>query len=252
MGPHAELTWFVPGGGFLAQPKDSERDAPPDVLAVQDGPASSTTNVVFSVSDGKVIKPALPRGGRLGSAFVYPGGFGYEYDPSGGYSWDRVAFFDDSGRVLSQPDVNGTIMNGSRDIPIVRTPSADVVLTLDGRRLVELSKAIRMRYTRLIGERLFVTMGTDGRSWQQYDLRDGSQGKTCDIEGFDYSYIASDRDVALLKGEGSAARAFDLATCEELWRLPGETQSEGKDVWRVNTTLIQRINDELFSLVAPA
>jgi len=44
-------------------------------------------------------------------------------------------------------------------------------------------------------------------------------------------------------------RPHDL---RKLWSLPGSTQSEAKDVWKVNTTLIQRVNDELFSLVAPA
>ncbi len=56
--------------------------------------------------------------------------------------------------------------------------------------------------------------------------------------------------MAVLGGDGTAARAFDLTTCELILLLPGETQSEGKDVWRVNTTLVQRINDGLFSLVA--
>jgi hypothetical protein len=40
---------------------------------------------------------------------------------------------------------------------------------------------------------------------------------------------------------------YDLATCDKLWSIPSSVQ----DVWRVNTTLIERINDEMFSLVAP-
>ncbi len=44
-----------------------------------------------------------------------------------------------------------------------------------------------MLYTRLIGERLFVTTGGDEQSWQQYDLRSGSHGKACEITGLDYT-----------------------------------------------------------------
>lgn len=112
-----------------------------------------------------------------------------------------------------------------------------------------------MPYTRLIGgERLLVESGGGERekSWQQYDLRTGKDVKTCDVEGLGYYYIASDGIVAVISGDGAAARGIDLDTCEQLWSLPGETLSEGKDVWRVNTTLIQRVNDELFSLVTPA
>jgi len=186
VGPRAELTWFVPGNGIVGPVEDWDRDAAPQPLAVQGGVGSSTTNAVFSVSDGKLVKPVVPQGGRSGLAFVYPGGFGYEYDAACGYSWDRVAYFDASGRELSQPDLDGTVLTGWSDIPIVRTPSADVVLTLDGRKLVELPKSVPMRYSRLMGDRRFVTNAGDGRSW------------------------------------------------------------------RVNTTLIQRVNDELFSLVAPS
>lgn len=238
VGAQAELTWFAPGDGNLSQQKDFEHDTPPQPIAVQGGAAYSTTNVVFSVADGQAVKPVLPQSGLFGLAFVYPGGFGYEYSATGNPFSDRVAFFDASGHASGQQDLEGTILTGSRDIPLVQTASTDVVLALDGRRLLELPRSIPMRYTRVIGERLFVTTGGDEQSWQQYDLRSGSQGKTCDIEGFDYSYIASDGDVAVLGGDGTAARAFDLTTCDQIWSLPGETQSEGKDVWRVHTTLV--------------
>jgi hypothetical protein len=122
---------------------------------------------------------------------------------------------------LSRPDFKATILTGSREIPMVQTPSADVVLTLDGRKLLDLPKSTAMPYTR-------------------------------DVEGLGYYYIASDGAVAILIGDATAARAFDLATCDQLWSLTGETQTQEKDVWRVNTTLVQRINDELFSLVAPS
>lgn len=251
IGEQGELTWFVPGNGIIAQPKDWEHDTPPQPIAVQGGADSSTTDVVFSVLDGKVVKPNTPSGARFGKAMVYPNGFGYEYSAAGDVFSDQVAFFDVSGKVLSQPDFKANILTGSRDIPMLQIPYNDVVLALDGRKLLELPKSIAMPYTRLIGERLLVNAGGEReKSWQQYDLRTGKSAKTCDIEGLGYYYIASDGNVALISGDGAAARAIDLDTCDQLWSLPGETQSEGKDVWRVNTTLVERINDELFSLVS--
>jgi hypothetical protein len=253
IGSRSELTWFVAGGGIIAQEKNWEHDANPQPLVVQGGANSSTTDIVFSVADGRVVKPEVPPGARFGKAMVYPNGFGYEYSATGDFFSDQVAFFDESGKTLSRPDFKGTILDGSREIPMVQTPSADMVLTLEGRKLLELPKSTAMPYTRPIGERLFIETGGERESsWRQYDLRTGASGKTCDIEGLGYYYIASDGAVAVLTGDGDVARGFDLSTCDELWSLPGETQSEGKDVWRVNTTLVQRVNDELFSLVAPA
>lgn len=253
IGRHAELTWFVPGRGSVSQERNWNHDSPPQPIAVQGGAGSSPTDVVFSIADGKVVKPAVPQGGLFGLAFVYPGGFGYEYSSAADYTWDRVALFDSSGQALGRRELEGTILTGSRDIPLLQGKSSDTVVSLDGRKLLELPKSTVMPYTRLIGERLLVEAGGEReKSWRQYDLRTGASAKTCDVEGLGYYYIASDGDVALIRSDGAVARAFDLSTCDELWRLPGETQSEGKDVWRVNTTLIQRTNDELFSLVAPA
>jgi hypothetical protein len=253
IGTRGELTWFVAGGGIIAQEKNWEHDANPQPLVVQGGANSSTTDIVFSVADGTVVKPEVPPGARFGKAMVYPNGFGYEYSATGDFFSDQVAFFDESGKTLSRPDFKATILDGSREIPMVQTPTADVVLTLEGRKLVELPKSTAMPYTRPIGERLFIETGGERESsWRQYDLRTAASGKTCDIEGLGYYYIASDGAVAVLTGDGDAARGFDLSTCDEQWSIPGETQSEGKDVWRVNTTLVQRVNDELFSLVAPA
>jgi hypothetical protein len=215
--------------GIIAQQKDWEHDANPQPLVVQGGSNSSTTDVVFSVADGKVVKPELPHGARFGRAMVYPNGFGYEYSATGDFFSDQVAVFDASGKALSQPDFKGTILTGSREIPMVRTPSADVVLTLEGRQLLELPKSTAMPYTRPIGEKLFIEIGGEReRSWRQYDLRTGASGKTCDIEGLGYYYIASVGAVAILSGDGDAARGFDLTTCDELWSLPGECRARAR------------------------
>ena len=146
--------------------------------------------------------------------------------------------------------MNGTSGIGSLDVPLVRTQTRDVFFNLDGQQLLDIPAAERMPYARLIGERLFVTTDESMKSWQQYDLRAGTGGKTCETEDLAFSYIASDGTVAIVVGRRSPAQAFDLATCKPLWSIPGSTQGEAKDVWKVNTTLIQRTNDELFSLVA--
>jgi hypothetical protein len=252
VGPHAELTWFVPGNGIVGPVEDWDRDAAPQAVAVQGGVGSSTRDVVFSVADGKVVKPEVPQGWRFGRAIAYPGGFGYEYSATGDYFSDQVAFFNDSGRELSRPNFKGNLLAGSRDVPMVRTPSNDLVLTLDGRTLLELPKSTAMPDVRRIAERLFIANEGQQRSWQQYDLRSGASGKTCEIESLGYSYIASDGEVAVLSGDDTPAQGYNLRTCDKLWSLLGSTQSEAKDVWKVNNTLIQRTNDELFSLVAPA
>jgi len=56
--------------------------------------------------------------------------------------------------------------------------------------------------------------------------------------------------VAIAVGDEHSAEAYDLrlATSSGRFRLHA---NETKDVWKVNTTLVQRTNDELFSLVAP-
>lgn len=250
VGPHGELTWFVAGNGVLSAAVYAQwsRDVAPQALAVQHG--GRPGDAVFSVVDGKVVKPSLPDGQQLGSAIAYPNGFGYDYTSSSD-KLDRVAFFDNSGKLLSRPEIAGTLVTGSLDVPMVETESKDVVVTLSGRTLLEIPKSELMPYARLIGTKLFVTSDESHRNWQQYDLRTGASGKTCHTEALGFSYIASDGKVAISIGERTPAQATDLETCDTLWSVPGSTQNTVNEVWKVNTTLVQRTNDELFSLVAP-
>lgn len=250
VGPHAELSWFVPGSGHLTQATEWVRDIAPQTLGVQNGSGSPTPSVVFSVTDGKTMKPVVLQDQQLGHAIVFPDGFGYEFH-TGADSVDRLGFFDDSGQLLSHPDLVGTLRIGSLDLPMVETESTDVVLNIEGRQLLQIPKSPLMPYARRIGSTLFVTTDELQRSWQQYDLRTGASGKSCETEAFGFSYIASDGAVAIADGRRAPAEAYDLLTCDKLWSLPGSTQGQAKDVWRVNTTLIERVNDELFSLVAP-
>jgi hypothetical protein len=123
-----------------------------------------------------------------------------------------------------------------------------------GKPLLELSQPKLMPSTRLAGTTLLVSTDEDHRTWRQFDLRTGDEGKTCDNEPLWYSYIGSSGDVVLTSGGRNTkalTQGMDLTTCEILWTIPGATTDEAKDIWRVNTTLVLRVNNELSSLVPP-
>lgn len=250
VGAHGELTWFVPGSGQLNQSGGWHRDGGPQTLAVQSGQGTSGGDAVSSVESGHAVTPPVPTGERGGQAVAYPGGFGYEYRGAGG-TLPRVAFFDDSGKELGRPDVAGTLRTGSLDLPMVETASDDVVYSLRARKLVEMPASVRNPSARLIGPRLFVSSDESQRWWQQYDLRTSSKGPLCDIQDLGFGYIGSDGAVAITLGSATPAQAVDLSTCRTLWALTGSTASMSKQVWRVDTALLERTNDELSSLVAP-
>lgn len=250
VGAHGELTWFVAGDGILpAQFASWARDAHPSTLAVQG--RNDATDVVFSVVDGNIVKPSMPDDAQFGRAVIYPDGFGYEYTPVGELTTKRVAFFDDAGKKLGEADSGGTLETRSVDLPFVGSETKDVVLTLTGQQLLELPPSVTSPDARLIGSRFFVAADKDHRIWQQYDLETGEPGETCEGDSLGFQYLASDGEVAVAHGKRTPAQAIDLKTCDVLWSITGSTPDEAKEVWKVNTTLVQRTNDRLFSLVAP-
>lgn len=249
VGPRGELTWFVPGNGILpTQFTTPDRDTPPSTLAVQG--SGKVTDVVFSVVDGRIVKPSVPQDVLLGQAFVYPGGFGFEYT-KGPDLTERVTFFDDTGKQLGDPALEGKLDNGSLDLPMISARSSRTVFSLDGRELLKLPPSKPAAAARLIGSRYYVATDADHRVWQQFDLATGEAGKTCEGNSLGYQYIASDGEVAVALTGETPAQGIDLATCDTLWSVRGSAPNEAKEVWKVNTTLVQRTNDRLFSLVAP-
>lgn len=134
---------------------------------------------------------------------------------------------------------------------MTETESSDIVLTLDGRKLLEIPRAETMTYARLIGTKLFITTDQSQRNWRPYDLRTGASREMCNTDALGFNYIASDGNVAVAIGDTTPAHAIDLQTCRPLWSIAGSTRTTVNEVWKVNTTLVQRTNDELFSLVAP-
>ncbi|AIY49893.2 hypothetical protein ATO49_27900 [Mycolicibacterium fortuitum subsp. fortuitum DSM 46621 = ATCC 6841 = JCM 6387] len=249
VGPHAELTWHVPGTGFVEFPTDDASDVPAPVLAVAS--RLREPDVVFSLADGKVLTPKVSAGEEVRRAVVYPDGFAYQRERN--YKDTGITFFDNAGSEKGQFDGAAELLSGSEIVPVARTADADRVLTMAGKPMLELSKPGLMPYTRLAGTTLLVSTDEDRRMWRQFDLRTGEEAKTCDNEALWYSYIGSSGDVVVMGGGRTLAlaQAMDLATCEILWTLPGSTDNEAKDLWRVNTTLVLRVNNELSSLVPP-
>ncbi|MGE2836837.1 hypothetical protein [Mycobacterium sp. SMC-4] len=246
VGSRGELTWFVPGDGILpAQFAFWDHDTRRPALAVQ-GTASGA-DVVFSTVDGAVITPSLPPDVRLRRAVVYPGGFGYEYSDGGS---DFVAFFDETGARRGEPIAAEGLETRSLDVPMVRTPAAYRVMASEGRQLLELPRTDTSPHARLIGSRLFVAQDQANREWQEFDLNTGERGRTCGSRNLGFDYVGTDGVVTVTRGDGILARGVDLTTCDTLWTLPG-SQEHVTEVWRVGTTLVQRTDDTLFSLVAP-
>lgn len=249
VGQSGELTWFVPGDGTLpTQQLDRESDTTRPPLAVQGG--GEVADTVFSVVDGKVVKPSLPQHVQFGKAMIYPGGFGYQYTPVRDFTEDRVAFFDSSGNLVGEPSVEGTLEDGSPDLPMILTARQEIVSTLSGERLLELPRTLPTSTARLIGSRLFISDGA-GEDWRQFDLRTGVEGKSCPGESLGSYFIASDGEVVVATGGTTAAQGVDLASCETLWTVP-QRPGEAVRLWKVNNTLVQRAGDELVSLVAPS
>jgi hypothetical protein len=248
IGERAELTWHVPGNGSLSSQDVGDRDVTSPVVAVQS--RDREPDVVFSLADGGVLKPTVPAGEEVRRAVAYPGGFAYELERDY-YTGSGIAFFDSDGREQGRLAGEAHLLDGSDVIPLAQTETDDRVLTMAGKVLLELPKSSLMPYTRLTGTTLLVSTDEDHRLWRQFDLRTGDEGATCDKEELWYGYTGSSGDVVVVRTAESPAEAIDLATCETLWAIPGSSKTEFKDVWRVNTTLVMRVNNELSSLVAP-
>lgn len=245
VGPHGELTWFVPGVGLVGHRTGPSSDLRPLKLASQD--VLKAPDIVFSVSDGATVKLSASADAQVGRAIVYDSGFGISYHDRDGT--DRVALLDESGQLLAQ--MPGSLLSTSPDVPIVEDGSTLRVVTLGGRQLLEIPKPTLQLYARLIGTTLYVASENPRlRNWQQYDLRTGTAGKTCDAEGMTDGYIGSDGEVAIMTGEPSpVAYGMDMATCETVWAIPSWPDETVREVWRINTTLLGGGKNDLFSLV---
>jgi hypothetical protein len=256
VGPRGETTWFVPGDGSTAKRPGPDTDLAPQTLAAQvTGGRGSNQMVVFSIVDGSVVTPEIVEGLHPLSAAVYPGGFAVEVVEDESKSTpDGVEFFDDKGKRLGKADVSDFLSTTSLDVPIVESVPESIVFSRDGFELAHISRFGPGDSALLIGSRLFVDERKSETSWQQYDLRAGTKGKACKL--YMGGYLGSDGTTGVFEtgnpNVGLVTTAMDLATCDASWTISSPVGSF-RDVWRVNTTLVQLSDDgtELMSLVAP-
>lgn len=253
IGPRAETTWFVPGDGSISSATGFS-DIPGERAIATQGNANPRVwdTTVFSLSDGEVIHPDVDEDARLRQTAAYPGGFAASVKT--GQEFDGVLFFDTSGHRVGGGGIDGSLLGAAIDLPVISfSPEEDAVIfspTAD--RLLSLPA---LPYTR-IGTIAFVNEATslDFPEWRQYNLKTGEKGPACDFPL--HNYIGTDGSVLVFevtnREAGLLAKAYDLATCELLWKLPSAANSLAR-IWRVNTTLIQLSADgtELSSLVAP-
>jgi hypothetical protein len=251
IGSLAETTWFVSGDGHVHATTTPRFEAVPQALATQlsaDPRAYDMT--VFSLSDGRVVKPEVDDGAHLGKTEVYPGGFAAEVVVN--RKSLGIQFFDDTGKRLSGRGVDGQL-KGSPGLPIVTSSGHSAIYSPFGDKLLDLPGGT----TRLVGTTLFINENKSDAfpMWRQYDLKTGATGPACDFDML--NFLGTNGSVIVFdvtnRQAGLVAKARDLATCDTLWTLPSRVDSVGR-VWRVNTTLV-RLSDDgtvLSSLVAPS
>jgi hypothetical protein len=259
VGPNAEPTWFVPGDGGISSSSTqaAKPDGPPFTLAIQNSSdPRSFDQIVFSVSDGTVIKPEIDNNARQEKTLLYPGGFAA--DIAVGNHPPQVELFDIAGKRTSSRSLKGFLNTDSHDLPILGESSNRwAVYTAEGDKLLEVSGE-EPNASRLVGTRLFVDESENSSfpRWQQYDLKTGAKGNACEFD-MGYRYLGTDGSVGVFMVDnpeaGLMAKGRDLGTCDTLWSLTSKVGSLAR-IWRINTTLVQLSDDgtELVSLVAPS
>lgn len=245
VGPHAELTWFLPGSGDVPIPNYlADGDIPPMTLALQRRNRSDQTGPrdrVFSVADGKLLPPTAPGGTTLDLAAVYNGGFTYQYQQgtSGG-----VLFFDSAGREVARQEIGFAQPMENAALPIfVINPQSKpewLVYTGGGKLLARLPGDTIAAEFQTIGTKLYVKKSPIGpdESWQQWDLLTGNPGPICTMH-LGGAYIASDGNV-IVSQDTAKIVAIDPSTCQTLWETPSEPDNDRVVMWRVSGGLLGR------------
>ncbi|WP_133057181.1 hypothetical protein [Mycolicibacterium chubuense] len=259
VGPRANTTWFVPGAGDASPKYLNTLDTDPPGLGFQTTSGrGSFGKIVFSLSDGRVIRPHVPAGAEQQDTLLYPGGFGARIASNGD---DEIQLFDDNGNRSAPRPVVGQFptTKGFFDLPIISVHDVShgwVAITPRG-ELVFAAPKDSGGPVRFIGSRLIINASEfSTRGWAQYDTRSGSWGKRCTNLDLDFGYLGYDGRVAVTRDGnqtiGLDTEATDLDTCERLWVI-SSAPGVWRDVWRINTTLVQLSDDgtELTSLVAP-
>lgn len=239
IGPHAELTWFLPGSGGLLTPALYDPDVPSLTLAVQPlgVPDDGRGNRVFSVVDGKDLTPTPPAGTRLEEVEVYNGGFAYQFDAG---KTTGTLMYDTTGHQVGrqQPERGYPRQNAAMLTLVVGgnfqiyDAAAKLIATIPSRGLVD--------DFRTIGTKLYVRTQGSGygleQGWQQWDLLTGQPGSTCTMD-LGPDYVGSDGNIVIIKRlsvDEPSLLAIDTTSCQTLWEIPGKIS-----LYKVGTGLIE-------------
>ncbi|TRW88931.1 hypothetical protein FK535_01250 [Mycolicibacterium sp. 018/SC-01/001] len=260
IGPTAKTTWFVPGAGDIRPTYLGGVDIDPPAMAYQTTSGrGSFGKVVFSLLDGRVLRPQVPRGAEQQDTLLFPGGFASRIETSDGQ--DHIELFDANGNRATPRTFTGGWPQLLQyfDVPVVSSPvhgdSWALVTPTGG--LVFSAPTGSGEPVRLVGSRLIISASEfSTRGWAQYNVQTGTWGKRCTNLDMDGGYIGSDGRIAVTSDGnptiGLDTEATDLDTCERLWVISSAPGS-WRDVWRINNTLVQLSDNgtELMSLVAP-
>ncbi len=257
VGPRAEPTWFVPGAGDTSPLYLNGLDIDQPPLAYQTVLGSNAFGkTLFSVADGSVVRPEIPDDTEMVGILLYPGGFAAEVkhrDKPG-----QVMLFDDAGNRSGWRAAGRAYLpplDSFFDMPYLNLDDSWGYFTPEGGLVLEITEPP----VRLVGSRLIVNASESAtRGWGQYDIHTGAQGKRCTNLDMDFGYIGYDGSSIAVTSDGNSTigldtEATDFNTCERLWTISSPPGS-WRNVWRINTTLVQLSDDgtELMSLVAPS
>ncbi|MHA3023895.1 hypothetical protein ACXPWS_26940 [Mycobacterium sp. BMJ-28] len=257
IGPKAERTWFVAGGGEIFDPGYREQSGvPAPTIATQNAPIDTPDAPyrVFSVVDGKDLTPSPPEGTAIRKSLVYNEGFAYSFQQSG--KPDGLLFYDTDGNPV------GRYQDKTEDLTAVDNPVMPMArLRSDPAKWLVLSAAGDMVQTlpapdpdvsfKIVGTRLFISQPGAEDRWQQWDLKTGASGQVCAL-GLGYDYVGSDGSI-IVTGSGpnsSTVTAIDPSTCETVWQIDPEQPNEPLHLWQVGTGLIQATRDQINALTA--
>ena len=253
IGSRSETTWFVPGDGDVSVRPAGAAGAGAQILSAQHaGKSTSRTATIFSVVDGKPVRPEVDGSAAVLDATFYTGGFAAAVAGRDGVQ-TGVRFFNDVGkRVGEHPGLGDLDTDDPVDLPVVSTDSGSVVYSAEGDELITVPSGS----VELVGTTLMVNTAKSRSfpEWQQYDLRTGAAGQKCDFPM--QNYLGTDGKALVFevsnRSAGVLAKGFELLTCRQLWSLPKKPDSLDR-VLRIGDALVQVIDDgtQLTSLSSP-
>jgi hypothetical protein len=255
IGPNAERTWFVPGGGEIFDAGYRQvNDIPPVTISMQN-PRPSEPDApyrVFSVLDGTDLTPTAPPGTIIRKALVYSGGFAYSFHESG--KPDGLLFYDTAGKQIGRYQDKKSSMTPVENsaLPLARLqadPAQWQAFSATGKLLLSFPSPHVGVYFKVIGTKIYADQGDTENHWQQWDLVTGASGPICELS-LQYDYVGSDGKIVIVGGgvDTDFVQAVDPSTCATAWKLTAQDTGKGLQLWKVGTGLVQRTLYDLTEL----